>query len=245
MATRTRTRTASRHRNARPPARHRTGRSTTGARRAARRRRRLLAWGAAGVVVLAVLLATFLAGADESGESGGGRYAYAVGNPGPGDQAPALRLPATDGSTFDLAALRGERVVLYFQEGIMCQPCWDQLRDIERRWDDFEAAGIDTIASITSDDLGALRQKVALEKLSTPLLSDPGVEVSRTWEANLYGMMGTGMNGHSFVVVGPDGTVEWRADYGGEPNYTMYVPVDRLLADLRAGLAKGAPEDGQ
>ncbi|MGH2695757.1 MAG: peroxiredoxin family protein [Actinomycetota bacterium] len=193
-------------------------------------------WLVAGAVVLAVLLAIFVAG---GGQQGAERYSYAVGNPGPGEPAPALRLPATDGSTFDMADLRGKRVLLYFQEGIMCQPCWDQLRDIERRWDDFDAAGIDTIASITSDDLGALRQKVALEKLSTPLLSDPGVQVSRNWEVNLYGMMGTSMNGHSLIVVGPDGTVEWRADYGGKPNYTMYVPVDRLLSDLRAGLAKG------
>jgi len=29
--------------------------------------------------------------------------------------------------------------------------------------------------------------------------------------------------------------IVWRADYGGAPKYTMYVPMDTLLADLRAG----------
>jgi peroxiredoxin Q/BCP len=43
--------------------------------------------------------------------------------------------------------------------------------------------------------------------------------------------------------VGPDGEIRWRADYGGSPNYTMYVPVANLVADLRAGLT-GAPQDG-
>ena len=237
------TRTTRRHANARPPAKNQSGRPKAARTLAARRtrQRRRWTWGAVAAVVLAGLLAIFMAG-DQNGAE---RYSYAVGNPGPGEPAPALRLPATDGSTFDLSALRGKRVLLYFQEGIMCQPCWDQLRDIERRWGEFEAAGIDTIASVTSDDLDALRRKVALEKLSTPLLSDPGVEVSRTWEANLYGMMGTSMNGHSLVVVGPDGTIEWRADYGGKPNYTMYVPVDRLLGDLRSGLATGADQGGR
>ncbi len=49
-------------------------------------------------------------------------------------------------------------------------------------------------------------------------------------------MMGDSTNGHTFVVVGPDGKIQWRADYGGAPDYTMYVPVPDLLADMRAGL---------
>ena len=48
-------------------------------------------------------------------------------------------------------------------------------------------------------------------------------------------MMGD-RNGHSFILVGKDGRIRWRADYGGAPKYTMFVPDDRLLADLRAGM---------
>lgn len=29
--------------------------------------------------------------------------------------------------------------------------------------------------------------------------------------------------------------IQWRADYGGAPDYTMHVAVDDLLADLKAG----------
>ena len=46
--------------------------------------------------------------------------------------------------------------------------------------------------------------------------------------------------GHTFIVVGPDGRIKWRADYGGSPNYTMYVPVQSLIADIRAGLSGGS-----
>jgi peroxiredoxin Q/BCP len=70
----------------------------------------------------------------------------------------------------------------------------------------------------------------------TPVLSDPDLAVSRAYHANDYGMMGTRRDGHTFIVVGPDGRIQWRADYGGAPAYTMYVPVDVLVADLRRGL---------
>lgn len=210
-------------------------------RRVSQRPKGLVIAVAVGVVVIAGLYAIFSSSTSSSPAAGGsGAYPYAIGNPGPGEAAPPMRLPSTDGATFDLADFEGERVMLYFQEGVMCQPCWDQLRDIEARWDEFEGLGIDRVVSITSDPLDVLEDKVDLEGLETPLLSDPGVEVSATYEANQYGMMGTSMNGHSVVMVGPDGTIEWRADYGGAPKYTMYVPVDALVADIRTGLG-GSP----
>jgi peroxiredoxin len=121
----------------------------------------------------------------------------------------------------------------------MCQPCWDQLKDIEKDIGQFRALGIEEIVSITTDPLDVLEQKVADEALSTPVLSDPDLAVSRSYEANLYGMMGTSRDGHSFIAVGPDGKILWRADYGGAPNFTMYVPVPQLVADMRAGLQGG------
>jgi peroxiredoxin Q/BCP len=165
-----------------------------------------------------------------------GKYPFAVGSPGPGEQAPPIRLQSTDGSTFDLASLRGKTVLLFFQEGLACQPCWDQIKDIESNIKQFQSLGIDKIVSITSDPLDALRQKVADEGLSTPILYDANLAVSRTYDANKYGMMGESSDGHTFIVVGPDGRIRWRADFGGAPNYTMYVPISTLIADMKEGL---------
>ena len=81
-----------------------------------------------------------------------------------------------------------------------------------------------------------MKQKVADEGLSTSVLSDPSLAVSRTYHANQYGMMGESSDGHTFLVVGPDGRIKWRADFGGAPNYTMYVPISTLLADMKEGL---------
>jgi len=161
---------------------------------------------------------------------------FEVGSPGLGEQAPAIRLPSTNGSAFDLATLRGKTVLVFFQEGIACEPCWTQIKDIESNMQPFRALGINTMVSITSDPLDALKQKVTDEGLSTPVLSDPSLAVSRTYHANQYGMMGESSDGHTFLVVGPDGRIKWRADFGGAPNYTMYVPISTLLADMKEGL---------
>jgi len=209
----------------------------------ARARRRLLAFGGVGAVVAIAALFLIFRGATSPGGGPGGAggndpYAYAVGQPGVGQPAPQFSLASTGGNSFDLSAQRGKTVLLYFQEGISCQPCWKQIVDIEHNLDAFHQLGIQQVVSITSDDATALRQKVSDEGISSLVLSDPNLGVSQRYSANLYGMMGTSRDGHTFIAVGPDGLIRWRADYGGSPNFTMYVPVDRLLAQLKTGLGK-------
>lgn len=189
---------------------------------------------AAAVAVLAII---FFAGRGGGGSAG--QYPFQVGQPGVGQAAPEIKLPSTDGTTFDLASLKGQAVLLYFQEGVGCQPCWDQIKDIEAHRDQLTSLGVDKIVSITTQPLDVLKQKAQQEGISTPVLSDPNLDASHAYNANLYGMMGTSMDGHSFILVGKDGVIKWRADYGGAPKYTMYVPVSNLAADMRAGL-KGA-----
>lgn len=196
------------------------------------RNRVLIAVGGA-VGILAVI---FLVSTGGGGPSGGGSYPYQVGSPGPGQTAPAVRLANTQGGEFDLTGQRGKTVLLYFQEGLSCQPCWDQLKDLDRASAQLTGLGISELVSVTSDPLRDLKQKASDEGLTTPVLSDPNLTASQAYSANQYGMMGSSRDGHSFVLVGPDGRIRWRADYGGAPNYTMYVPVTHLLADIRKGI---------
>lgn len=163
------------------------------------------------------------------------RFPYQVGAPGAGAAAPSFALGSTDGSSFDLAAQRGKTVLLYFQEGLGCQPCWDQMKAIEESGMLGEV-GVDRLVSITTQPLDLLKQKAADEEIKTPVLSDPDLSVSTMYSANLYGMMGDSMDGHSFMLIDGNGKLLWRADYGGAPNYTMFVPVDVLKADIQQGL---------
>jgi peroxiredoxin len=202
-----------------------------GARARAVRNRVLVAVGG-GIAVLAAIFLVSTGG----GSSGGGKFAFQVGSPGAGQPAPPIQLASTQGGQFDLAAQRGKNVLLYFQEGLTCQPCWDQLKDLARASAQLKALGISQLVSVTTDPLGDLKQKASDEGLTTPVLSDPNLTVSQTYSANQYGMMGSSRDGHSFVLVGPNGRIRWRADYGGSPNYTMYVPVAHLLADIRKGI---------
>lgn len=200
----------------------------------------LIRVGLATATAAAVLFALFQAGGGGGEAAGGSGPRFEVGSPGPGDPAPPIRLESTGGDTYDLEASQGKTVLVYFQEGLMCQSCWDQISEIEKNMAQFKGLGIDEMVSITVDPLKLLRQKVADEGIETPVLSDPGVSLGETYGANQYGMMGTSTYGHSFVVVGPDGTIRWRADYGGAPDHTMFVAVPALLEDLREGLEASA-----
>lgn len=195
----------------------------------------------AGMLILAAIFWMNDQGQSAGRDPAAGRFAFQVGKPGPGAKAPPIRLASTVGGTFDLASLSGQRVLLYFQEGIMCQPCWDQIKDIESDIQQFRALGVNAVVSITTDPITALKQKTTYDKLTTPVLSDPDLAVTRTYDTNSYGMMGRSRNGHTFILVGEDGRILWRADYGGAPKYTMYVPVKNLVADLRQGLRKAQP----
>ncbi|MGI8873195.1 MAG: peroxiredoxin family protein [Egibacteraceae bacterium] len=221
---------------------------TSSASRRRHRRGPLLRVGfVVGVAVLG-LAAIYANGTRQSSEDAGASgaaqspsgYAFQVGNPGPGQGAPSFTLASTDGGTLGLDDLAGDRTLLYFQEGLMCQPCWDQLVDIEAQLDEFRALGIDRVVTVTTDPYSALVQKVELEGITTPVLADEDRSVSAAFDTLGYGMMGGSTNGHTFIVLDQDGRVAWRADYGGAPDFTMYLPTESLLTDLRAGLEQAA-----
>lgn len=204
------------------------------AQRQAQRRRRLTirAGIAAGAVAVIVVLFVIFQNSSSSSE---GAYPYQVGSPGAGQAAPGFSLAASTGGTISLSQFRDRTVLLFFQEGLSCQPCWDQITDLQKHAAQLSAAGIQQVVSVTSDPIAAITTKARDMGLTIPVLSDPGLAVSRQYGANGYGMMGSSRDGHTFIVVGPDGTIRWRADYGGAPKYTMFLPTTSLLADLKAG----------
>ena len=216
-----------------------------GAVTATRSRRSPTPWVIAALVAaaLAALLAVYRSATPDTGTTAttsGGHDSYSVGSPGIGAAAPDFALPDVTGHptgapTVRLADYRGRTVLLYFHEGLGCQPCWNQIRDLQNKPELLKSLGVDQLLTITTGPADLVAEKMADDKLTVPALVDPDLTVSRRYQANQYGMMGTDRDGHTFILVGPDGRIRWRADYGGSPNYTMYVAPDQLAVDLRAG----------
>ncbi len=190
------------------------------------------------LVLLTVLYLVFQSTTTVPATGAGGR-GYQVGDPGVGATAPLFTLASTTGKAVRLQDYHGKTVLLYFHEGLGCQPCWDQIRDLDANASALKTAGVDQLVTLTSGPRDLIAQKMSDDKLTAVALADTDLTVSRQYNANRYGMMGTDRDGHSFILVGPDGRIQWRADYGGAPRYTMYVPVPRLLADLKAGRRSG------
>ncbi len=204
-------------------------------RRRAERRRRIALWSCVVVVAVAAAVGGLFAVFSNASHAGPGAYPYKVGSPGPGQAAPGFTLAASTGRQIGLSQYRGKSVLLFFQEGLTCEPCWNQITDLEKHAAQLKAAGVSQVISITGDPIGPVIQKTHDMGLTTPVLADPGLAVSRAYSANAYGMMGNSADGHTFILVGPNGVIRWRADYGGAPKYTMFLPTATMLADMKAG----------
>lgn len=187
----------------------------------------ILAAAAGIVAIVAIAAANTLSGAES-----GPRTRYDVGQPGVYDKAPDFELASVTGAPFKLSEQRGKQVLLYFHEGLMCAPCWQQVDEIQADFAKFEALGIDEVAAISVDPVAAQQQRADTRRISIPVLSDADKTVSTDYDVLSYGMMGGSLPGHTFILVGPDGTILWRADYGGPPDFRMYVPIPTLLAEL-------------
>lgn len=158
-------------------------------------------------------------------------------------KAPSFTLPATTGQNISLSDYEGKKnVLLYFQEGIMCAPCWKQLEDIQKEYDKFESLEIEVL-TITVDPLNALIKESQKRGITLPVLDD-GVDlsVSKTYDVLDNSMHPGSRPGHSFILIGKDGNIIWKKDYypagqnmGGmnmNMGGRMYVPVEELLKEI-------------
>ena len=155
---------------------------------------------------------------------------------GVGSVAPGFSLPSTSGNTFRLSDYRGKsNVLLFFNEGLSCQPCLAQMQGLDALNSGFKNLNV-VVVSITGDPLQTLTEWT---KSSGPtygmVLSDQGLEVSRS-----YGMLGADASmmpgtapGHSFILVNENGVIVWRHDYGP---YNMNVANDEIMAAVRQAL---------
>lgn len=145
--------------------------------------------------------------------------------------APDFTLPSVNGQagqTVTLSSFKGQRnVLLYFNEGYGCAPCWQQAQDLQKRSADLEAANT-VFIDIMVDPPNLIKSEVARWGLTMPVLSDTAKTVSQQ-----YNMLGFGMHAdkpnHTFVFVDKAGEITWWEDYP-----SMRAPTDSVIKKVQA-----------
>lgn len=142
--------------------------------------------------------------------------------------APDFSLPSTIGKTISLADYKGKHVLLFFNEGVMCSPCWQEISRLERFKDDF--AKLNTvIIPISVDDQKTWDPILREERIITPILIDNDRKITKTYKAlGTPSSMHDDRAGHTYVHINTDGKIHSSADF---PN--MNVPTNELLQHIK------------
>jgi peroxiredoxin len=178
---------------------------------------------AAGIALVLVVLAIGLNG---SGASSNGAT---TNGPAAGKAAPNFSLTnVVSGERMTLASLRGHDTLMFFSEGVSCQPCMVQAADLQKSGL-LQKDGI-RLVSVTTDQPADLAAAAEQYGITTPLLSDPTTSMSKAYGMLSHGgMQMPGEDGHAFMLLDARGKVLWHQAY-----QSMYVAPDQLMADLSA-----------
>ena len=129
-----------------------------------------------------------------------------------GQPAPEFSLMSYDGNLFNLSQQKGKKVVLFFNEGIMCYPaCWNQMAALPELNSDMVVT-----ASIVTDTADEWKQAVAKmpELGKGMILLDTDKQVSRQYDMlTLPSSMHRGSQpGHTYLILDKDGIVRYTFD---------------------------------
>ena len=132
---------------------------------------------------------------------------------GEGDEAPAINVTASDGSTVSLAS-PGQPLVLYFYPKDDTSGCTLEAQNFTQLAPDFEKAGV-KVVGVSRDPMKKHEKFIAKYDLAVPLASDEDGRISETFgtwvEKSMYGRKYMGMERATYLI-GADGKVlkAWR-----------------------------------
>ena len=122
-----------------------------------------------------------------------------------GQNAPDFELPGDDGETFQLNALQGQPVVLFFYPKDDTSGCTKEAIAFSELKDEFEAAGV-KVAGISPDSIEKHVKFKKKHDLSVLLLSDEEKQVVETYgvwvEKSMYGKKYMGVERATFLIDG-------------------------------------------
>ncbi len=133
------------------------------------------------------------------------------------------------GQQITSVSIYNQKTLLFFSEGVSCQACLVQIQGLQQVGAQLAQKGIQLV-SITPDPPNILGQAVSAYGITTPVISDENLTMSKA-----FNTLGLGMHadtpGHAFALV-YHGKVLWYRDFWLAPYRTMYVEPKVLLADL-------------
>lgn len=100
--------------------------------------------------------------------------------PEPGDQAPDFDLPADDGTRVSLAALRGQRVILYFYPRDATPGCTTQACDFRDNWERIHGTGT-VVYGVSPDGIASHQRFRTKQELPFHLLVDEAHQVAEAY----------------------------------------------------------------
>ncbi|MEE8347903.1 MAG: redoxin domain-containing protein [Dehalococcoidia bacterium] len=197
-----------------------------------RRRRTQRRLAVAASLALAIGIVSWLV---VRGEGDSGPKNYFV------EPASAFTLPTIAGDQVSLADHLGRHnVLLFFNEGMGCSPCLDQIVDLDEDWERFGALDVELV-SIMVDPLSDLIAEARRRGITSIVAADEDKSVSNAYNALEFSMHPGIKPGHTFALVDKAGQIIWRWDWIGH-GQPMYVEVDEIYGDVSERLERSGGE---
>ena len=86
----------------------------------------------------------------------------------------------TTSTTIRSRSVAGQRTLLFFSEGAMCQACFEQIKGLERLQGELAARDI-KLVSVTPDSPAEFRQAISQYGVKTPMIADDNRDMSRAF----------------------------------------------------------------
>lgn len=132
-----------------------------------------------------------------------------------GKSAPDFSLSSYDGKRFTLSQQRGKKVIVFFNEGIMCYPaCWNQMAALgsEPKFNSEQVVAVSIVGDRADEWLQAIKKMPELGKGT--ILLDTDKKVSGTYDM-LYlssSMHRGSLPGHTYLIIDKNGIVRYTLD---------------------------------
>ena len=132
-----------------------------------------------------------------------------------GKLAPEFSLSSYDGKQFILSQQRGKKVILFFNEGIMCYPaCWNQMAALgsDPKLNSDQVVSVSIVNDQAEEWMQAVDKMPELGKGT--ILLDTDKKISQMYDMlNLSSSMHKGgMPGHTYLILDEQGIVRYTLD---------------------------------